>query len=133
VDLDTYAKAVTAASLLLTLVMFFIAAATLVLWLTALIHCIHRKEGVDRLTWVVIIIFVPFLGPIIYFIKSRTTAPLRARPARSAPEATAPPPSVVAYDENAVAFDHSAMLEEKQRVQAINEALRASGASRRGQ
>jgi hypothetical protein len=47
--------------------------AALVLWIWALVDAIgnSRLNGNLRLIWVLVIIFVPFLGPILYFLVGR--------------------------------------------------------------
>ena len=48
----------------------------LALWIWALIDAIGntRLEGMTRLIWVLVIIFVPVLGPILYLIIGRNSA-----------------------------------------------------------
>jgi len=43
------------------------------LWLAALVHILRYgfKSQNEKLTWVVIILFVPFLGPTLYFLMGR--------------------------------------------------------------
>jgi hypothetical protein len=42
-------------------------------WLWMLIHAITNKglEGAEKVVWVIVIIFVPILGPILYFFLGR--------------------------------------------------------------
>jgi hypothetical protein len=42
------------------------------LWLLALIDCLKSTfNGNDKLIWVVVILFFPVLGPLLYFIIGR--------------------------------------------------------------
>ena len=42
------------------------------LWLIALVDILrHDFKGNDKLIWILVIIFVPFLGPILYFLIGR--------------------------------------------------------------
>jgi hypothetical protein len=46
---------------------------TFFIWVFALIDCLRSQfeEPNQKLIWVVLIVFVPFLGPLIYFGLSR--------------------------------------------------------------
>ncbi len=50
-----------------------IALGLFVLWIWMLIHAITNKgiSDTEKVLWVVVIIFVPVLGPIIYFFVGR--------------------------------------------------------------
>jgi len=55
--------------LLLMLPILFI---PFLLWLLALIDCLKSTfNGNDKLVWVVVILFFPVVGPILYFIIGR--------------------------------------------------------------
>ena len=45
----------------------------LALWIAALVDAIKNPglDGNKRLIWVLVIIFVPFIGPILYFLIGR--------------------------------------------------------------
>lgn len=100
----------------------------LALFLSALISCLRHQHDKDRLTWVLVIIFVPIIGPILYFTMARR-APLMPPPFPAAnPGASAAPP--VAYPANPD-FDHIAIHDEKMRAAAINKSLSAMGKTAR--
>ena len=46
----------------------------LVLWIVALVDCLKSSSS-NKLVWIIVIILLPFLGSILYFImgKSSTT------------------------------------------------------------
>ena len=47
--------------------------AALALWIWALVDAIQNKsmDSTQRLIWVLVIIFVPFIGPILYLLIGR--------------------------------------------------------------
>ena len=55
----------------------FLAAVQLVLFILALISCLSadRVRALPRLLWALLIILVPLLGPIAYFVWGRPVAP----------------------------------------------------------
>jgi hypothetical protein len=63
-------------TLLFILICGAIALGFFVLWIWMLIHAItnRRISDTEKLLWVVVIIFVPVLGPIIYFVVGRPKA-----------------------------------------------------------
>jgi hypothetical protein len=44
-----------------------------VLWLWALIDCL-RTPGANKIVWILVIILLPFLGSILYFLMGRSRA-----------------------------------------------------------
>jgi len=46
----------------------------LVCWIVALMDCISSSNNSNKLLWVVIIILLPFLGTILYFIMGKSRA-----------------------------------------------------------
>ncbi|HTQ40802.1 MAG TPA: PLD nuclease N-terminal domain-containing protein [Pirellulales bacterium] len=42
----------------------------LILWIVALVDCLKnsRLQGTEKLIWVLVIIFLPLLGSLLYFI-----------------------------------------------------------------
>ncbi len=59
--------------LLVWLVMAALSLALFVFWLWMLIHAITNKglRDVEKIVWVIVIIFLPFLGSLIYFFVGR--------------------------------------------------------------
>ena len=49
---------------------YLISVACLVLWLVALIDCL-RGSSPNKVVWVIVIILLPFLGSILYFLFGR--------------------------------------------------------------
>jgi Phospholipase_D-nuclease N-terminal len=45
----------------------------LILWIWALVDCLHNSglQGTEKLIWVLVIIFLPFLGSILYLLIGR--------------------------------------------------------------
>lgn len=43
----------------------------LVLWIVALVDCL-RSNNPNKLVWVIVIILIPFLGSILYFLIGRS-------------------------------------------------------------
>jgi hypothetical protein len=45
----------------------------LILWIWALVDCLQNSslQGTEKLIWVIVIIFVPFLGSILYLLIGR--------------------------------------------------------------
>jgi hypothetical protein len=69
-------------------VFIFLAAAQLVLFVLALISVLSadRVRNAPRALWVLLIVLVPLLGPVAYFLWGRTTpAPQEGRPTRKGP------------------------------------------------
>ena len=64
-------------SLLFGLISIVIGIALFAFWLWMLIHAIQNKGLSDgeRVVWVLVIIFLPFIGSIIYFFVARPRAP----------------------------------------------------------
>ena len=94
------------------------------LFITALMSCLKHTNDKDRLTWVLVIIFVPLIGPILYFTMANRDKATGLPPPRFAVA-----PQVLHHAEPA--FDHSAIHEEKSRAASINESLRKMGKSQR--
>lgn len=59
--------------LLVWLVMAALSLALFAFWLWMLIHAITNKGlgGAEKIVWVIVIIFLPFLGSLIYFFVGR--------------------------------------------------------------
>jgi hypothetical protein len=55
------------------LIGFMVSAVCLVLWILALVDCIKSTSlgSTEKIVWVLVIIFVPCLGPILYFFVGR--------------------------------------------------------------
>ena len=74
-------------------VFVFLAAAQLVLLVLAMIGCLSadRVRNLPRGLWVAVILLVPLLGPIAYFVFGRPVPPPSERPIRrTPPRPTAP-------------------------------------------
>lgn len=107
-----------AGSVVMLLLSLLFSAACFGLFLAALIHCLKYKHDKDRLTWVIVIIFVPVIGGILYFSIGKSQMP--GDPPMSSPlRGPAPPPFV------------DSMHDEKKRAAAITESLSAMSAARR--
>ncbi len=71
-----------------------LAAAQLVLFVLALISCLsaNRVRNAPRFVWVLVILFIPLLGPLAYFAWGRPLpapeegSPVRKRPSPSSPD-----------------------------------------------
>ena len=51
------------------LIMIFFFAFPLILWIWALVDCLKSEfTGSNKIIWVIVIIFFPVVGPILYFI-----------------------------------------------------------------
>jgi len=51
----------------------FIILLPIVLWIWALVDCLKSNfESTNKLIWVVVIILLPVLGPILYFLVGRS-------------------------------------------------------------
>ena len=37
-------------------------------WLFLVWNCLSSEEGIDRLTWLVVLLTIPLFGPIFYFV-----------------------------------------------------------------
>lgn len=59
--------------------MFTFIAASSILWLYMLVDCLSRKKFEDKLTWVVVIIALHFLGALLYFFMAREKKKLGKR------------------------------------------------------
>ncbi|MCF7689184.1 MAG: PLD nuclease N-terminal domain-containing protein [Cephaloticoccus sp.] len=107
---------------------FSLSVGMLVLTITSLVSCIKTQHDKDRLTWVLIIILVPVIGPIIYFTMAHKSDLVQS--------ATGLPPSrigapVTLKNITEPPFDHSLIHDERYRAASINEALRNMGKSSR--
>jgi hypothetical protein len=62
--------------LLVLLVVAAISLALFVFWVWMLIHAITNKglRDTEKIVWVIVIIFLPFLGSLIYFFVGRPKA-----------------------------------------------------------
>lgn len=89
------------------------------IFLAALIHCLKHKHDKDRLTWVIVIIFVPLIGGILYFTIGRGQANHTAVRYPHHPTGPAPTPPADPMDD------------ERKRAAAISQSLSAMSASRR--
>ena len=106
------------------LIGMLLAVAYFACWLTALVHCIKHRPDKDKMMWVLIIIFVPLFGMILYFTIGKQpigpTTPVALPPI--IPPRSASGAATIKSDPT---FDFSAMKDERQRADAITEALRA--------
>lgn len=59
--------------LLIALIGGLISLGLFVLWIAMLIHALTNRglQGAEKVVWVLVIIFLPFLGSIIYFFVGR--------------------------------------------------------------
>lgn len=89
------------------------------IFISALIHCLKHKHDKDRLTWVIVIIFVPLIGGILYFTIGRGQANYSAvgYPHHPIGPTPTPPPD--------------AMDDESKRAAAISQSLSAMSAARK--
>jgi len=62
--------------LLVWLIMAAFSLALFVFWLWMLIHAITNNGlgGAEKIVWVIVVIFLPILGPILYFFIGRPKA-----------------------------------------------------------
>jgi hypothetical protein len=79
----------------LFLLFFILAVAGLVLWIWALVDCVQvpddsMYQSGTKLVWVLIIVFLSWIGALLYLAIGRPTAATRAAPASG----RTPPPSV---------------------------------------
>lgn len=51
---------------------YFLSILWFVLWIVALVDCI-RSNNPNKIVWVIVIILLPFLGSILYFLLGRRT------------------------------------------------------------
>ncbi len=70
----------------------FLAAVQLVLFVLALISVLSadRVRAMPRALWVVVILLVPLLGPVAYFVWGRPVAPPHERPVHRSRRPSAP-------------------------------------------
>ena len=63
--------------LLFGLIFFAIAVAAFVFWIWMLVHAITNKGLADteKIVWVLVVLFLHFLGALIYFFVGRPKAP----------------------------------------------------------
>jgi hypothetical protein len=47
-----------------------------ILWIVALVDCI-KGNSPNKVVWIIVIILLPFLGSILYFLFGRSNAPLQ--------------------------------------------------------
>jgi len=52
---------------------YLISVLCLILWIIALVDCI-RSSNPNKIIWIIVIILVPFLGSILYFLLGRKKA-----------------------------------------------------------
>ena len=52
---------------------YFLSILWFVLWIVALVDCI-KSSNPNKVVWIIVIILVPFLGSILYFLLGRRTA-----------------------------------------------------------
>lgn len=62
--------------ILILLVLVVVGIALFAFWLWMLVHSITNKglRDIEKLIWVLLILFLPFLGPILYFFIARPKA-----------------------------------------------------------
>lgn len=46
---------------------------TFILWIAALVDCL-KSSNPDKLVWIIVIILIPILGSILYFLVGRARA-----------------------------------------------------------
>jgi len=44
-----------------------------ILWIVALVDCI-KSNGPNKIVWIIVIILIPFLGSILYFLIGKSNA-----------------------------------------------------------
>lgn len=105
-----------AGGLLAALLGLALSVTSLVLMLVAVVSCMRNQSEQNRTAWVLIIIFIPLLGPLIYFAVAKKPA---SPSFSSSTQSTAfqMPPAI------GPRFDHTAMQDEKQRAAAITAEL----------
>ena len=54
-----------------------IAVVLFIFWIAMLIHAVTNKglSDVEKVMWVLVVLFLPFIGPIIYYFLGRPRAP----------------------------------------------------------
>ena len=52
---------------------YFLSILWFVLWIVALVDCI-KSSNPNKVVWIIVIILLPFLGSILYFLLGRRTA-----------------------------------------------------------
>ena len=62
--------------LLAGLVVAAISLAVFAFWLWMLVHALTNKglDGTEKIVWVIVVIFLPFIGSLIYFFVGRPKA-----------------------------------------------------------
>lgn len=60
-----------------------------VVWLISILHCLHSQAGIDRTTWLILLLFLPVFGILFYWTLS--TGLERVDVIHSAPTPPAPP------------------------------------------
>jgi hypothetical protein len=53
--------------LILALFVILLAVAALLFWVWMLVDAVQKEEGASKIAWVLIILFLHFLGALIYF------------------------------------------------------------------
>jgi hypothetical protein len=130
-SLQTMAGAMMAGGLLVGLLSLLASLAIFVLFLCALISCLRTQADKEKITWVLVIILVPLIGPILYFVMAKRSGqpPSGPNPPPLAPGPAKPASPVV--NPGGQGFDHGSVHDEKQRAAAINQALRGLGTTKR--
>lgn len=105
-----------AGSILMLLISLVFMATYFALLLAAVVSCMRNQPEQNRTAWVLVIIFFPLLGPLIYFAVAKKPALSKMRTKAEGVVFNAPP--VIEPP-----FDHAAMHDEKQRAAAITETL----------
>ncbi|MDB6126141.1 MAG: cls [Verrucomicrobia bacterium] len=52
---------------------YFLSILWFVLWIVAIVDC-ARSSNPNKIVWIIVIILLPFLGSILYFLFARRTA-----------------------------------------------------------
>jgi hypothetical protein len=52
---------------------YLISIVCLILWIVALVDCI-KSDNPNKVVWIIVIILLPFLGSILYFLLGRSRA-----------------------------------------------------------
>jgi hypothetical protein len=52
---------------------YFLSILWFVLWIVAIVDCV-KSSNPNKVVWIIVIILLPFLGSILYFLLGRRTA-----------------------------------------------------------
>jgi alpha/beta superfamily hydrolase len=124
-NIEDYIKFIAAGSLFFGLFMIVFTLVAIALWIAAVVHCIKYRHDKDRLLWVIITAFGGPIGCALYYAMGRLppTHPVSGRSNKSSDTAK--------FNMAVCPMDHSAIHDEKRRVQAISDSLSKSVRSKR--